>query len=41
MKRTSLEDVYDALNEKKYEIIISPEISKRAVSALNKMITYL
>jgi len=41
MKRTSLKDVYDALNEKKYEIIISPEISEKAVSSLNKMITYL
>ncbi len=40
MKRTSLIDVYNALNEKKYEIEIGHEISKKAVLALNKMITY-
>ncbi len=40
MKRTSLIDVYNALNEKKYEIKIDPEISKKAVFALNKMIRY-
>ncbi len=40
MKRTSLIDVYNALNEKKYQIEIEPEISKKAVLALNKMITY-
>lgn len=40
MKRTSLIDVYNALNEKKYEIEIDPEISNKAVLALNKMITY-
>ena len=41
MKRTSLIDVYNALKEKKYEIKIDPDVSERAVTALNKMITYL
>jgi len=41
MKRTSLLDVYKSMEEKKYKIEIDPEISKKAVSALNKMIQYL
>ncbi|UCH98715.1 MAG: quinolinate synthase NadA [Candidatus Aminicenantes bacterium] len=41
MKRTSLRDVYDSLNEEKYEIIIDPEIAKRAVKALDEMLKYI
>jgi len=39
MKRTSLIDIYNALNEKKYEISVEPDIAKKAVNALNKMIS--
>jgi quinolinate synthase len=41
MKRTSLRDVYDSLKEEKYEIIIDPEISRRAVKALDAMLRYV
>lgn len=40
MKRTSLQDVYDSLNEEKYEILIEESVSKRAHSALDKMLRY-
>lgn len=40
MKRTSLRDVYDALNEEKYEIKVLPEIAERAVRALDEMLKY-
>jgi quinolinate synthase len=40
MKRTSLRDVYDSLNEEKYEITIDPDISKKAFSALDKMLSF-
>lgn len=41
MKRTSLRDVYDSLNEEKYEIHVEPEIAQRAVKALNEMLRYI
>ena len=41
MKRTALIDVYHALNEKKYQIEIDPDVSNKAVSALNEMIKYI
>lgn len=41
MKRTSLRDVYDSLNEEKYEIIIEDSISKKAFNALDKMLRYV
>jgi quinolinate synthase len=40
MKRTSLRDVYDSLNEEKYEIVIEESISKKAFTALDKMLRY-
>lgn len=41
MKRTSLQDVYAALLEEKYQIHVAPEIAQRAVKALERMLTYL
>jgi len=41
MKRTSLRDVYDSLNEEKYRITVAPEIAKRAVRALDRMLKYV
>jgi quinolinate synthase len=41
MKRTSLQDVFDSLKEEKYEIIIDPEISVRAVKALDTMLRHV
>lgn len=41
MKRTSLRDVYESLTEEKYEITIDPEISRRAVKALDEMLKYV
>jgi quinolinate synthase len=41
MKRTSLRDVYDSLNEEKYEITIDPEIARRALNALEGMLRYV
>lgn len=41
MKRTSLKDIYDSLNEEKYEIILDDAISKRAFTALDKMLKYI
>jgi quinolinate synthase len=40
MKRTSLQDVYDSLNEGKYVIDIDPAISERAGMALREMLKY-
>jgi len=40
MKRTSLKDIYDSLNEEKYEIILDDAISKKAFAALDKMLKY-
>ena len=40
MKRTSLKDIYDSLNEEKYEIILDDVISKKAFAALDKMLKY-
>jgi quinolinate synthase len=41
MKRTSLHDVYDSLKDEKYEIHVEPDISKRALKALNEMLKYI
>jgi len=41
MKRTSLKDVFDSLNEEKYEIKIEKAIARKAVKALNLMIQYI
>lgn len=41
MKRTSLRDVYDSLNEEKYEIKVDEGIAQRAVKALNEMLKYV
>jgi len=41
MKRTSLMDVYNSLNQEKYEIKVDPEIAARAVKALNEMLKYV
>lgn len=41
MKRTSLRDVYDSLNEEKYEITIDPEIARRARKSLDAMLKYV
>ncbi len=38
MKRTSLRDVYDSLNEEKYEIAIDPGIAARALKSLHAML---
>ncbi|MCK4836450.1 MAG: quinolinate synthase NadA [Candidatus Aminicenantes bacterium] len=40
MKRTSLRDVYDSLNEEKYEIVIEESVSRKAFIALDKMLQY-
>ncbi len=40
MKKTKLEDVYQALEEMKNQIHVDEEISKKAVMALNKMLQY-
>jgi quinolinate synthase len=41
MKRTSLKDIYDSLNEEKYEIILDEAVSKKAFAALDKMLKYV
>lgn len=38
MKKTSLQSVYDALANKRYEIILDEDIIKRASSCLNRML---
>lgn len=40
MKRTSLIDIYNALEEGKYEIKIEASVSARAATALNEMLKY-
>ncbi len=41
MKKTSLKDVYYALEQGKYEIEVEESISKRAVKALDEMLKYI
>jgi quinolinate synthase len=41
MKRTSLRDVYDSLNEEKYEIHVDPDIAAGAIKALDQMLKYV
>jgi quinolinate synthase len=38
MKRTALKDVYDALNEEKYEICVDPLVAEKALHALSEML---
>ncbi|MEI6613587.1 MAG: quinolinate synthase NadA [Chrysiogenales bacterium] len=38
MKRTALKDVYDSLNEEKYEISVDPLVAEKARRALRKML---
>lgn len=38
MKRTALKDVYDSLNEEKYEICIDPLVAEKALHALREML---
>jgi quinolinate synthase len=38
MKRTALKDVYDALNEEKYEITVDPVVGDKALHALREML---
>jgi len=40
MKRTTLEDVYRALREKRYRITIDPDTARKARTALDRMIKY-
>jgi quinolinate synthase len=40
MKRTTLEDIYNALNEEKYEITVDPDIAEKARHALQKMLEF-
>jgi quinolinate synthase len=40
MKKTSLRDIYDSLNEEKYEIVLDDSVSKKAFAALDKMLKY-
>lgn len=41
MKRTSIRDVYEALKNERYEIIVKESIANRAVNALNEMLKYI
>ena len=41
MKRTALLDIYEALKQDRYEIVIDESIAKKAVQALNKMLQYV
>jgi quinolinate synthase len=41
MKRTSLSDIYKALEQERYEITIEPDIAERARKALDKMLKYV
>jgi quinolinate synthase len=38
MKRTALKDVYDSLNEEKYEITVDPVVAEKALHALSEML---
>jgi quinolinate synthase len=38
MKRTALKDVYDSLNEEKYEITVDPLVAEKALHALREML---
>jgi quinolinate synthase len=38
MKRTTLKDVYDSLNEEKYEITVDPVVGGKALHSLQKML---
>jgi quinolinate synthase len=40
MKRTALKDVYDALHEEKYEIIVDPFVGDKARRALQEMLKF-
>jgi quinolinate synthase len=40
MKRTALKDVYDALNEEKYEIVVDPLVAEKARHALREMLKF-
>jgi quinolinate synthase len=40
MKRTALKDVYDSLNEEKYEITVNPAVADKALRALREMLKY-
>jgi quinolinate synthase len=40
MKRTTLEDIYNALNEEKYEITVDQNIAEKARHALQKMLEF-
>jgi quinolinate synthase len=40
MKRTALKDVYDALNEEKYEICVDPLVADKARQALREMLKF-
>jgi quinolinate synthase len=40
MKRTALKDVYDALNEEKYEIFVDPIVADKARQALREMLKF-
>jgi quinolinate synthase len=40
LKRTSLKDVYDSLNEEKYEINVDPIVSAKALHALREMLKF-
>ena len=39
MKKVGLREIYDTLNEMKYETIIAPEIQQKAAVAINRMLT--
>lgn len=41
MKRTALIDIYQALQQNRYEIIIDKTIAQKAVHSLNKMLQYV
>jgi quinolinate synthase len=40
MKRTTVQDIYDSLNEEKYAIEIDPAVGERAGKALREMLQY-
>jgi len=40
MKRTTLKDVYDSLNEDKYEISVDPLVAGKALQALEEMLKF-
>jgi quinolinate synthase len=41
MKRTSLRDIFESLNDEKYEIILDKDVAEKAFSALDKMLQYI